>query len=66
MHVQFRPKESEQYKVSAVPLEAGVNTACHEAYRLMLARGFRIDLLGVAMAKPNEAGYNPAGRLWNR
>ena len=37
---------------------AGVNTARHEAYRHMLARGFRADLLGVAMAKPNEPGYN--------
>ena len=39
-------------------LVAGVNTARHEAYRQMLARGFRADLLGVAMAKPNEPGYN--------
>ena len=39
-------------------LAAGVNTARHEAYRQMLTRGFRTDLLGVAMDKPNEAGYN--------
>jgi N-acetylglutamate synthase-like GNAT family acetyltransferase len=39
-------------------LAAGVNTARHEAYRQMLARGFRTDLLGVAMEKPNDAGYN--------
>jgi hypothetical protein len=39
-------------------LDAGVNTARHEAYRQMLARGFRTYLLGVAMEKPNEAGYN--------
>ncbi len=39
-------------------LAAGVNTARHEAYRQMLARGFRSFLLGVAMEKPNEAGYN--------
>jgi hypothetical protein len=37
-------------------LDAGVNTARHEAYRQMLARGFRTYLLGVAMEKPNEAG----------
>jgi predicted N-acetyltransferase YhbS len=42
-------------------LSAGVNTARHEAYRQMLARGFRTDLLGVAMDKPNEAGYNRPG-----
>lgn len=39
-------------------LAAGVNTARIEAYRQMLARGFRTDLQGVAMDKPNEAGYN--------
>jgi GNAT superfamily N-acetyltransferase len=39
-------------------LSAGVNTARHEAYRHMLGRGFRTDLIGVAMQKPNEAGYN--------
>jgi predicted N-acetyltransferase YhbS len=42
-------------------LVAGVNTARDEAYREMLARGFRIDRLGVAMAKPNEAGSNRPG-----
>jgi GNAT superfamily N-acetyltransferase len=42
-------------------LAAGVNTARNEAYRQMLARGFRTDLLGVAMDKPNEAGYNRPG-----
>jgi GNAT superfamily N-acetyltransferase len=42
-------------------LTAGVNTARHEAYCQMLARGFRTELLGVAMQKPNEAGYNRPG-----
>jgi GNAT superfamily N-acetyltransferase len=42
-------------------LTAGVNTARDEAYRQMLARGFRTELLGVAMEKPNEAGYNRPG-----
>jgi hypothetical protein len=42
-------------------LTAGVNTARHEAYRQMLARGFRAELLGVAMQKPNENGYNRPG-----
>ena len=42
-------------------LIAGVNTARHEAYRRMLACGFRAEFLGVAMEKPNEAGYNRPG-----
>jgi len=39
-------------------LSAGVNTARHEAYRVLLERGYRTDLQGVAMHRPNEAGYN--------
>jgi hypothetical protein len=39
-------------------LVGGVNTARHEAYRQMLARGFRTDIQGVVMSRPNEAGYN--------
>ena len=42
-------------------LAAGINTARHEAYLQMLARGFRTDFLGVAMEKPNDAGYNRPG-----
>jgi GNAT superfamily N-acetyltransferase len=37
---------------------AGVNTARHDAYRLMLGRGFRTLLLGVAMQRGNAAGHN--------
>lgn len=40
---------------------AGVNTACHEAYRQLLEDGFRTDLLGVAMQRSNDAGYNRRG-----
>lgn len=39
-------------------LVAGVNLGRHEAYRRMLARGFRTDRQGVAMHKGNDAGYN--------
>ena len=39
-------------------LVAGVNTARHDAYRMMLERGFRTFLEGVAMQRPNEPGYN--------
>jgi GNAT superfamily N-acetyltransferase len=42
-------------------LTAGVNAARHEAYRVMLERNFRTDLQGVAMHRPNEAGYNRPG-----
>ena len=42
-------------------LFAGVNTARHEAYRRMLASGFRTDIQGVVMSRPNEAGYNRPG-----
>jgi len=39
-------------------LVAGVNLARHAAYRRMLEAGFRADLQGVAMQKPNEDGFN--------
>jgi len=39
----------------------GVNTARHEAYRKMLASGFRTDSQGIAMQRPNEPGYNRTG-----
>jgi len=42
-------------------LRGGVNTARHEAYRHMLGRGFRTDVQGVVMSRPNEAGYNRSG-----
>jgi GNAT superfamily N-acetyltransferase len=42
-------------------LLAGVNTARHEAYRRMLARGFRTQIQGVVMSRPNETGYNRPG-----
>ena len=47
--------------LNATRLAAGVNTARHEAYHHMLRRGFRTDLLGVAMSRPNDAGYNRPG-----
>jgi hypothetical protein len=42
-------------------LVAGVNKARHEAYRQLLARGFRTQMQGVVMSRPNEAGYNRPG-----
>jgi GNAT superfamily N-acetyltransferase len=37
---------------------AGANTGRYEAYRNMLARGFQTDMLGIAMQRYNESGYN--------
>jgi predicted N-acetyltransferase YhbS len=42
-------------------LVAGVNTGRREAYRAMLAGGFRTDVQGLAMDRPDEAGYNRPG-----
>jgi predicted N-acetyltransferase YhbS len=42
----------------AVRLTLGVNTARHEAYRDLLAAGFRTDSPGVTMHRPNEPGYD--------
>lgn len=39
-------------------LVAGVNTSRDEAYRRMLARGFHSEIIGVAMHRPNEPGFN--------
>lgn len=44
-------------------LVAGTNTARHAAYRRLLERGFRSFLHGVAMQRPNDAGYNRPDRL---
>jgi len=42
-------------------LTASVNTARHEAYRLLLEHGFRTRILGVAMHRPNEEFYGRPG-----
>jgi GNAT superfamily N-acetyltransferase len=39
-------------------LVAGVNTGRYRAYHRMIVRGFRTDMQGVAMQRPNESGYN--------
>ena len=39
-------------------LVAGANMGRHSAYRRMIERGFRTEMQGVAMQKPNEPGYN--------
>ena len=40
---------------------AGVNLAREEAYRQMVARGFRTMIQGVTMHRPNEPGYSSPG-----
>jgi GNAT superfamily N-acetyltransferase len=42
-------------------LSAGVNTARHEAYRQMLARGFRADMHSIIMQRDDHPGYNRPG-----
>jgi ribosomal protein S18 acetylase RimI-like enzyme len=37
---------------------AGVNTERSEAYRLIVAHGFKVEMQGIAMHRPNESGYN--------
>jgi GNAT superfamily N-acetyltransferase len=39
-------------------LEVGVNLARHDAYRILQARGHQTFRHGVAMQRPNEAGFN--------
>lgn len=42
----------------ATRLALGVNTARHDAYRHLLGAGFRTDMPGVTMHRPNEPGYD--------
>jgi GNAT superfamily N-acetyltransferase len=41
-------------------IEAGVSTARDDAYRRMLAYGFRTLILGIAMHRPNQTAYHHA------
>lgn len=43
-------------ELGAKRITAGVNTARRDAYRRMLARGFRTGIIGVAMQHPDEPG----------
>jgi GNAT superfamily N-acetyltransferase len=45
-------------EAGAARLTLGVNTARHQAYRQLLAAGFRTDIPGVTMHRPNEPGYD--------
>jgi predicted N-acetyltransferase YhbS len=39
-------------------LTAGVNMSHHDAYRRLMARGFRTQMEGIAMQRGNEPGYH--------
>jgi GNAT superfamily N-acetyltransferase len=41
-----------------VPVEAGVNLACEDAFRRMRAHGYRVNAQGVAMQRPHAAGFH--------
>jgi len=43
-----------------VNIEAGVNLAHEDAFRRMRARGYRVNVQGVAMQRPNAEGFNRA------
>jgi predicted N-acetyltransferase YhbS len=45
-------------QVGARRLVLGVNTARHQAYRRLVAAGLRLDATGVAMHRPDAAGYD--------
>jgi GNAT superfamily N-acetyltransferase len=45
----------------ASQLEAGVNTGRIEAYKILLGRGFRTGIMGVAMQKANDVAFNRPG-----
>ena len=53
-------EECERYALAqdSSRLVGGVNTARHNAYVQMIRRGFRTDMQGVAMHRPDEPGYN--------
>jgi N-acetylglutamate synthase-like GNAT family acetyltransferase len=44
-------------RAHGVPIEAGVNFACEDAYRRMRAHGYRAFTQGVPMQRPNAAGF---------
>jgi hypothetical protein len=46
------------YSKDIPKITAGINTARHSAYKIMIERAFRTDMQGVAMHRPNEPGYN--------
>jgi len=62
-HFEKLLKSCEEFaaRERATRLVAGVNSGRSQAYRGLLAHGFRTEFQGVAMQRRNEAGYNRAG-----
>jgi GNAT superfamily N-acetyltransferase len=50
--------EQHAHLQNAVRLVGGVNTGRHNGYKRMIELGFRTDIQGVAMQRPNETAYN--------
>jgi GNAT superfamily N-acetyltransferase len=50
--------EAFAFEQGLTKLQAGVNTSRHQAYQTMLNLGFRTEITGVAMQKPNQSGFN--------
>jgi hypothetical protein len=44
-------------------VSAGVSTARRDAYRMLGNRGYRVDLIGVAMHRPDQPGYHRSDAL---
>jgi GNAT superfamily N-acetyltransferase len=42
-------------------IELGVNAGRHEAYAAVMARGYRVELVGVSMHRANDEGYSRPG-----
>jgi predicted N-acetyltransferase YhbS len=57
----LRVCEAEALSKGLSHLMAGVNLGREEAYRQLLASGFRAAMMGIAMERPNESGYNHSG-----
>jgi GNAT superfamily N-acetyltransferase len=48
-------------EVGVTHILAGINTARHEAYKIMLENGFKIKVVGVAMLTAQHDGFNRPG-----
>ena len=62
-HFDMLVAACEEFATSAgmTEVEAGMNLARHEAYRSLIARGFRMGRSGVAMHRPLDPGYSRPG-----
>ena len=53
--------ESRAVDNGADHIELGVNAGRHEAYAAVMARGYRVGLVGVSMHRANDEGYSRPG-----